>query len=532
MTELCRIHQLSYKEILTDNTVSIKAGARIGIVGANGAGKSTLLKLLAGKIQPTEGHIEWFKKASTFLVEQEQETFEREVAKNVQQVWQVPARSYEQLSGGEKLKLRLAEAFVKKPQLLLLDEPTNHLDAASLALLTKQLKRYRGTVIVVSHNRAFLNDVVNEIWHIKEQQVTRYKGNYEAYREQYEAKLLRQQKEYDKQQQEVARIEHQMAKITSWSEQAHADSTKHEFAKEFYRVKAKRMDAQVKSKQKRLEKELDKHQIEQPKKKYAVQFEFQQSDPTGKHLLELKHVSKKFGEQVIFNDVNATIGYGERIALVGANGAGKTTLLRMLLNQESYDGEIWRSPAADIGYLTQQVFDLPDDQTPSELFERPTFEERGLVQTLMIHLGFTSAQWEEPIARMSMGERVKCKLMALILAKKNVLILDEPTNHLDLESREQLEQVLGDYNGTIIVVSHDAYFVEKTTTTRFFIENHQLITPAQDIETADDKERMQLENRLQDVLGQLSFLTAKDAQYEELDEEFHRLTVQLRQLKS
>ena len=530
MTELCTMNNLSYKEILTDVNVSVKAGARIGIVGVNGAGKSTLLKLLAGQLQPTAGHIEWFRKASTFFVEQEQASFERSISTGAKTTWQVPERAYDQLSGGEKLKLRLAEAFAEKAQLLLLDEPTNHLDAASMALLKKQLKRYRGTVVVVSHNRTFLNEVVNEIWHIEKQQLQRYKGNYEAYREQYEAKLLRQQREFDKQQQEVARIKHQMATMISWSERAHAESTKQEFPKEFYRTKAKRMDAQVKSKHKRLEKELQKHTIEQPKKDDAVQFEFQQSEATGKHLLELKHVSKKFGEHVLFDDVNATISYGDRIALIGNNGAGKTTLLRMLLDQESYDGEIWRSPAATIGYLTQHVFDLPEDKTPSELFERPTFEERGLVQTLMIHLGFTSEQWQEPIALMSMGERVKCKLMALILAKKNVLVLDEPTNHLDLESREQLERVLGDYNGTIIVVSHDAYFMEKTTTTRFIIEDHQLITPTQDIETTKDKERMQLENRLQDVLGQLSFLTAKDAQYEELDKEFNELTKKLRAL--
>lgn len=531
MTELCTMNNVSYKEILTDVNVSMKAGGRIGIVGANGAGKSTLLQLLAEKLQPTDGHIEWFKRASTFFVEQEQQVFERAISKGAKATWHVPERAYEQLSGGEKLKLRLAEAFAEKAQLLLLDEPTNHLDAASLALLTKQLKRYRGTVVVVSHNRAFLNDVVNEIWHIEHGQIERYNGNYEAYRTQYEAKLLRQQREFDKQQQEVARIEHQMATITSWSERAHAESTKHEFPKEFYRAKAKRMDAQVKSKHQRLEKELQKHTIEQPKKDDAVQFEFQQSEATGKHLLELKHVSKKFGEHVLFDDVNATISYGDRIALIGNNGAGKTTLLRMLLDQESYDGEIWRSPAANIGYLTQQVFDLPEDKTPSELFERPTFEERGLVQTLMIHLGFTSEQWHEPIALMSMGERVKCKLMELILAQKNVLILDEPTNHLDLASREQLEKVLGDYNGTIIVVSHDAYFVEKTTTMQFTIAQHKLVTPVFETETAADKERMQLENRLQDVLGKLSFLTAKDAHYAALDEEFHELTKKLRTLK-
>ncbi|MEN0587410.1 ribosomal protection-like ABC-F family protein [Kurthia gibsonii] len=531
MTELCKCHNLSYEEILTDMNVSVKVGARIGITGINGAGKSTLLKLLANQIQPTTGHIEWFRKASTFLVEQEKKDFNREIPRGLTSIWQVPERPYALLSGGEKLKIRLAEAFAEKPQLLLLDEPTNHLDQEALHFLKKQLKKYRGTVIFVSHNRTFLNEVATEIWHIEDKKVTAYKGNYEAYRTQYEANRLHQQREYEKQQQEIVRIEQQMSKITSWSEQAHADSTKHEFAKEFYRVKAKRMDAQVKSKQKRLEKELRKHQLDQPKKEHQVHFEFQSTHSTGKHLIELKHVSKVFGEKVILEGVNLTINYGERIALSGKNGAGKTTFLQMLLGKEHYEGEIWLSPAAKIGYLTQQVFDLPEESTPSELFEQTTFEQRGLVQTLMIHLGFTNEQWNEPIALMSMGERVKCKLMQLVLDENNVLILDEPTNHLDLESREQLEKVLEEYDGTLIVVSHDSYFVEKITTRKLIIENQQMVTPTVVVETPVEKERMQLETRLQEVLGKLSFLTPKDAQYEVLDEEFNEITKRLQQLR-
>lgn len=531
MTVLCTLHDVTYEPILTNINVSMRAGARIGIVGINGAGKSTLLKLLAGELTPTAGHIEWFRKASTFYVEQEQQTFERQVPTNMKEQWQVPATDYDVLSGGEKLKLRLAEAFAQKAQLLLLDEPTNHLDEASLQQLTTQLKRYRGTVVIVSHNRAFLDDVATEIWHVDDHQVERYNGNYTHFVEQYDAKIARQHKQYEQQQAEKARIESQLDQLSSWSEKAHRESTKQGGFKEYFRVKAKKMDNQVKSKEKRLQKELAKHEVTAPKAPHRVYFEFQQSEPTGKFLVELKAVSKSYGSRVIFNDMNATIQYGDRIALVGPNGAGKTTLLKMLLGQESYEGDIWRSPAANIGYLTQQVFDLPLDMTPSTLFERPTFEQRAVVQTLMVQLGFTRAQWEEPIRDMSMGERVKCKLMQLILAQKNVLILDEPTNHLDLESREQLEHVLNEYNGTVIVVSHDRYFIEKTTNIRFMIVNQQLVTPSATVETSTEKQRMQLENRRQEVLGKLSFLTPNDADYEALDREFHALTTQINALK-
>lgn len=531
MTVLCTFHDVAYEPILEHINVSMRAGARIGIVGINGAGKSTLLQLLAGELTPTAGHIEWFRKATTFYVEQEQQTFDRSVSAPLKERWQVPTSDYDVLSGGEKLKLRLAEAFAEKAQILLLDEPTNHLDEASLQLLTTQLTRYRGTVVIVSHNRAFLNDVATEIWHVDDHEVQRYNGNYERFIEQYDAKIARQHKEYEQQQAEKARIEGQLAQLSSWSEQAHRESTKQGGFKEYFRVKAKKMDNQVKSKEKRLQKELAKHEVTAPKAPHRVYFEFQQSEPTGKYLLELKNVSKSYGKRVIFKDINATIQYGDRIALVGPNGAGKTTLLKMLLGEESYEGDIWRSPAANIGYLTQQVFDLPLDKTPAQLFERPTFEQRAVVQTLMIQLGFTREQWEEPIRDMSMGERVKCKLMQLILAQKNVLILDEPTNHLDLESREQLEHVLNEYNGTIIVVSHDRYFVEKTTDRQFTIENKKLITPAAATETITEKQLMQLENRRQEVLGKLSFLTPHDADYEALDREFNALTKQINNLK-
>lgn len=159
MTELCNCHNLSYEEILTDMNVSVKVGARIGITGINGAGKSTLLKLLANQIQPTTGHIEWFRKASTFLVEQEKEDFNREIPRGLTSIWQVPEHPYALLSGGEKLKIRLAEAFAEKSQLLLLDEPMNHLDLESRKQLEKVLEEYDGTLIVVSHDAYFVEKI-------------------------------------------------------------------------------------------------------------------------------------------------------------------------------------------------------------------------------------------------------------------------------------------------------------------------------------------------------------------------------------
>ncbi|MEC2628062.1 ATP-binding cassette domain-containing protein, partial [Bacillus cereus] len=252
-----------------------------------------------------------------------------------------------------------------------------------------------------------------------------------------------------------------------------------------------------------------------------------------KRILEENQIKKHFHGKVLFENVKYTIQHGEKVAIVGPNGSGKTTLLKMIMGTETAEGEIWISPSANIGYLTQEVFDLPLDKTPENLFFKETFEERGKVQNLMKHLGFQASQWKEPIEHMSMGERVKCKLMAYILDEKDVLILDEPTNHLDLPSREQLENTLAEYNGTLVIVSHDRYFLEKTTNTKLVFSNNTIQKQLEEpTKTRDDIEelRLTLETERQEVLGKLSFLTSKDKEYKALDERFMELTKQIKEL--
>ena len=282
-----------------------------------------------------------------------------------------------------------------------------------------------------------------------------------------------------------------------------------------------------------MEKELAKERVERVMPDELVQFSIEANQRVGKRFLEVKHLSKSFDGRLLFKDVHFTISYGEKFALVGPNGSGKTTLLKILIGLEVAEGEVWISPAANIGYLTQEVFDLPLDQTPEQLFFKETFKERGKVQNLMRHLGFTPAHWTAPISNMSMGERVKCKLMAYILEEKNVLILDEPTNHLDLPSREQLEQTLAHYNGTLLVVSHDQYFLEKTTNQTLQITNGCIEGQWKDHSLQIDKTaaiRLKLETERQEVLGKLSFLTAKDKEYEVLDQKFNELTKRINEL--
>ncbi|EKN68154.1 ABC-F type ribosomal protection protein [Schinkia azotoformans] len=542
MRELLKLQNIGYEvndvTVFEDVNASVQEGDRIGIIGKNGAGKSTLLQLINKTLVPTKGQFRWLVQSPEIvLVEQETKNFSVEeltyCESKLLEKWHVPTGDFSQLSGGEKLKARLAKGLARATDLLLLDEPTNHLDEPSKELLKEQLQQFKGTIILVSHDRYFLDEVATKIWSIEGRKLIEHKGNYSSYMDARKQKRLTQAREYEKQQKMVEQIEGQINELTSWSKKAHAQSTKKEGFKEYYRVKAKRMDSQVKSKQKRLEKELEKAKVERVEPEYTVRFSMKANTKVGKRFLEVKNLSKAFDGRTLFKDVNFTIQHGEKLALIGPNGSGKTTLIKIIMGEETAQGNVWVSPSAEIGYLTQEVFDLPLAQTPEQLFYRETFEVRGQVQNLMKHLGFTASQWKEPIAAMSMGERVKCKLMAYILEEKDVLILDEPTNHLDLASREQLENTLSLYNGTLLVVSHDRYFLEKTTSGKLEISNNRIHRQWKEpVQNNDSKEelRLKLETERQEVLGKLSFLTPKDQAYAELDLKFNELTKQIKSL--
>ncbi|GAA0361848.1 ribosomal protection-like ABC-F family protein [Bacillus horti] len=572
MQELLRIENMHYEiegiSILENIQTTIQRGDIIGIIGKNGAGKSTLLKLLNEELSPTSGKIKKVQpqlKMTTVEQETTSYSFEEMTSQEVTllEKWNVPTHDFSSLSGGEKLKARLAIGIAQGSDLLLLDEPTNHLDEQSTEFLIQLLKNYKGTVILVSHDRYFLDEVVTKIWSIENKKVVTYKGNYSNYMEFRQQKRKAQQHDYEQQQKRISQVEGQISELKSWSKKGHAQSTKQEGIKEYHRKKAKRLDSQVKSKQKRLEKELESLEAKALEPEYTVQFTMQTNNKVGRRFLEVKNLTKSFGSTLLFKEAHFTIQHGEKVALVGPNGSGKTTLLKIILGGESATGEVWVSPSANIGYLKQDVFDLPLEQTPEEFFYTENFRQRGHVQNAMKHLGFTSAQWTEQMKYMSMGERVKCKLMKFILEEKDVLILDEPTNHLDLPSREQLEETLAHYKGTLLVVSHDRYFVEKTTDTKLLLFNQiirkQLNQEASkigfmkynkeknrgkskalnndhnknniDANIADKGERrLQLETQRQEVLGKLSFMSPGSPEYKELDLKFRELTEQIKKL--
>lgn len=539
VTGFIREASVEYGERTVLKTIhaDIPRGAKIAIIGRNGTGKSTLLNRIA---EGGQG-IRWNGKAPV-IAYVEQET-EMPVQRNLsgkavwQKEWKIPGQE-SGLSGGEKMKLRLANALDKEADLLLLDEPTNHLDTTNVRILTDELNRFSGTLLFVSHDRHFIDDVATHVWEIENGTLTVYEGNYTVSRQEKERRFLSQLRKYEKQQAKVANVEQQINELQAWSGKAHAQSTKQEGFKEYYRVKAKRMDTQIRSKRKRLEAELASEKVERPVEEAEVSFTIQGGAKKGKRIIEVKRVTKHAGERPLFENASFAILHGERVALVGENGCGKTTLFGLLRGEPGYSGEVWVTAGMKIGYLSQTVYDLPEEKTPAELFSPVNFDQAGRIRTLMDNLGFDADHYMQPVRHMSMGERVKLKLMNFILSECDVLFLDEPTNHLDLPSREQLEKTLSQFPGTLLLATHDRYFMERLAT-KLLVFQEGTVTKYEGgytdwLKKAEKSERydlLQLETEQQAVLGKLSSVKLGSPEYRELDRRFKELAAAIREAK-
>jgi macrolide transport system ATP-binding/permease protein len=551
------------RRILDNIQFDIKNGERIGLVGYNGTGKTTLANILTGKLLPDSGTIEkpkdlkigYLTQSIDYTVSDFQETFianennelfhhASELGLNKTITWD--EKRIEHLSGGEKLKLALSMVWATNPGFLILDEPTNHLDFIGIDWLIAELKKFKGPVLIISHDRHFLDKTVNRVFEIENTKIHFYSGNYSDYQKEKQQRVQTQLHHYSVQQRQIETIEMQMEQLTSWADKAHKSSTKQERDhgyKEYHRAKAKKRDQQVKSKMKRLQNELDKNRIEKPKEETKVHFQFDNHGKRGKRIIEGKNLTKCFHERTIFDNSHFYINHGERIGLLGQNGCGKTTLIKMLLGEESVSsGELWKSESLRIAYLSQDVDDLPIEKSALEALGFTDREKILQARTLFANLGLKEQLITKPIETLSLGERTRVKLVDILMKEYEVLILDEPTNHLDLPSREQLEKTLYEFSGTIITVSHDFYFLNKLCEQLLVFDNQQIqrleMKPEEYIERKanpprvnDDTETlMVIENRISNILGELSLLDAKDPKYFLLDKEFNDLLKQKRLL--
>ncbi|MBR5870645.1 MAG: ABC-F family ATP-binding cassette domain-containing protein, partial [Clostridia bacterium] len=368
-----------------------------------------------------------------------------------EELWSIPI---DKLSGGQKTRLALVRLLLQEPDILMLDEPTNHLDIDTLTWLEEHLKSYKKTVLVVSHDRYFLDKITNRILEIEHRRGTMYNGNYSAYLEQKIKNREIEEKHYQNQQREIARIEAYIEQQKRWNRERNIIAAE---------SRQKQLDKMVK---------LDRPMAAPDQ----IRLQFSKSGESGNDVLELNRLSKSYPGKPLFSDVSAMIRKYDHVFVYGPNGCGKSTLLKIIMNRIQPDrGDFEYGYNVTVGYYDQEQQDLNEENTVLEelwsSYENLTQTE--IRNTLALFL-FRGDDIEKKVSVLSGGEKARLTLAKLILSKMNVLILDEPTNHLDIPSREALENALLSFDGTIIVVSHDRYFIKKLANRIFDLSSHTL----------------------------------------------------------
>ncbi|NBI30871.1 ribosomal protection-like ABC-F family protein [Chengkuizengella marina] len=558
--------------VLKDVNFEINHGDRIGLVGMNGAGKTTLANIISGKVESDGGMITQYIKnmkigyllqSSSYTLKSFNQMFEQnhhdflEVSSHLglKKVQEWNGDRISGMSGGEKTKLAIAHVYSSKPDLLILDEPTNHLDIQGVEWLISELKHFTASIMIISHDRYFLDQTVDRIIEIEDGTINNFQGNYSFYREEKERRFQSQKKQYEEQRKYEKKIESEIERLNNWSSKAHREAGKvgkmadMRSGKEFYRNKAKKMDKQVKSRIKRLEK-IETEGINKPKEEGNVHFDWEEQNHRGRRFIVANQMKKMINDSLLFQNSSFSIVRGEKIGLIGPNGCGKTTLLQILCKKETLDeGDLWISPTLKISYLTQDVNDLDPEKTINEIIKE-TYNTRNEAQktiNLLISMGLEESMMNKPIRQLSLGERTKFKLAQLINQNRDLLILDEPTNHLDLPSREQLEKTLETYSGTLLIVSHDRYFLEKICDKLLVFRDSKIqkvesgykdylekveIEKTSDFKKQENKfeEKMIIDNRIIQIIGELGRLNPEEVEYQVLDEEFKKLNKRKKQL--
>ncbi len=512
----------------------INAGERVGLVGSNGCGKTTLLRILVGEDEAHTGSVRcavprrsvgYLPQAAEYaegvrvhdfltgsqaldgdrltgrvqeLAQQlsdaqgdELAALEEAYANAVERLGRAPVALSEHavqrvltdlglddvhpstpvsiLSGGQGTRLGLARILLKNPSLLLLDEPTNHLDITGLEWLESYLQRYKGAMLVVSHDRTFLDNTVTSILEMDAQThtVRAYPDNYTAYARAKEREREKHRQAYHEQQERIARLESAVRKL-----KGHARKIEGETIHYHYRKIAKKVARQAVVRQRRIERMLQsKDHVEKPRQTWQMRLEFVNTPTSGQDVLVLEGLSKGFGQQVLFREVDLILRRGQRVALVGPNGSGKTTLLRIIAGQESPTAGRARIGAnVRIGHLAQEQESLDWALTPLETVRRAAALTETEARSFLHYFLFGGDDVFVPVGSLSYGERARLALGVLVLEGCNLLLLDEPINHLDIPSRESFERALATYEGTVLVVVHDRYFIRRFATGIWAIE--------------------------------------------------------------
>ncbi|MBA2394277.1 MAG: ABC-F family ATP-binding cassette domain-containing protein, partial [Ktedonobacteraceae bacterium] len=375
-------------------------------------------------------------------------------------------REVQTLSGGERARIGLAALLLRSPDLLLLDEPTNHLDFASLQWLEDYLTAYRGGILMVSHDRQFLNRAVNRICEIDEHghQLKEYMGNYDAYVEAKAAERHRWEDEYERQQEEISDLRKRIKEAaTHATRNYHAPRDNDRFSKHYYEQSVQRTQSRtVKSAEVQLAR-IEADPVLRPPKILRVSSHFQGEAIEAREVLRLQSVSKSWGERRVLDSVELTVAPHARIMLIGPNGAGKSTLLKLIMDQEQPDsGEIQIAPGARIGYLPQNPEDLNPAKTVLETYRYGQVGYEGEFVSRLIGYGlFRLEDMDKTVRQLSLGQQRKLEIACLMAQAPNVLLLDEPTNYISLDVLAAFEAAILNFPGPVLAISHDRWFIQR-----------------------------------------------------------------------
>ena len=495
-------HGFGDRAIFNNVSFRLLKGEHIGLIGANGEGKSTFMNIVTGKLEPDEGYIEWSKRVRVGYLDQhtilQRGSTIRDVLKSAfQYLFDLEAemnticekmgdaspeeldqllldlgniqdlltnndfyiidakveeigrglgledigldKDVQDLSGGQRTKVLLAKLLLEKPDILLLDEPTNFLDEQHIEWLKRYLLEYENAFILISHDIPFLNSVVNLIYHMENQELNRYVGDYDNFVQIYEAKKQQLESAYKKQQQEI-------------------ESLKDFVSRNKARVATRNM---AMSRQKKLDK---MEVIELVREKPKPEFNFKEARASGKLIFETKDLIIGYDEP-LSKPLNLRMERGQKIALVGANGLGKTTLLRSILGQiPSISGSVELGDYMYTGYFEQEIKDANYNTCIEEMWkEFPSFSQYE-VRAALAKCGLTTKHIESKVLVLSGGEQAKVRLCKLINRESNILLLDEPTNHLDVDAKDELKRALQSYNGSILLICHEPEFYRDVVT--------------------------------------------------------------------
>ncbi|HIY72396.1 MAG TPA: ABC-F family ATP-binding cassette domain-containing protein [Candidatus Intestinimonas merdavium] len=504
------------RKILDGLTFQVDTGERVGLLGKNGAGKTTLFRILTGELEPDEGQVSVASGKRVGLISQipvypagytveavlraafqrlqdmeeemesltarmaagesdpallrrydaltaafesgggyDVETPLNKVCNGLDISADMRARPFADLSGGEKTRVNLGRLILEDTDILLLDEPTNHLDLRCTEWLEDYLSRFKGTVLTISHDRWFLDKVVDRVIELENGRAEFYAGNYSYYVEEKERRYQEKLKQYEKEQAKIEQLQAAADKMHLWAFMGNDKLHKRAFSMEKRIARLRKTD--------------------KPRKDRKLEIKFGEREFRGDEVMVIKDLKKSFGDRTLFQHVDLEVVGGERIALLGDNGTGKSTLIKMIMGEESPDeGKIRLGPTVKIGYLPQIIhFDRPD----RNLVDTMLYAQNCSTQEARDRLAAFDFRGEDvfkSVSALSGGEQSRLRLCMLMDNKINLLILDEPTNHLDLNSREWIEEAVADYTGNLLFVSHDRYFINQFATRIWMLEDGKI----------------------------------------------------------